>query len=563
MIVSLIAIGIGTLLAIGSFVILAVKLGHPYHRRYAVLAVLMSMACLCAALAWNRAQISPYIINAQQGWQYAWPYLVGMALCLITGTIILGLIPKKTSGLKTLSKKKQKAYIREDAAALVAAQTHLQSIIDACINIAQANTPTQHISAPDRTALKELWYEFIIHFVELDLIKDRYHECIYISRTKQKKLHEQSFLLAYGAFVTQYHALATLHNTIGNIEPIIALLDDETSLYTEVTTRLIEAQSLLILNAGRGYINTISSQVLPKVHERITTQLKAIDTLVKPTTVAKKQLTYLEHHSLSAWLPLQTNAAIGISKLRASRRPYFLTISQLQQIQKKLKPGDILFERRSWHATNIGIPGFWPHLALYIGDHRALDEYFRDLPELQGTPASAILKQEFPKAWEAHKTKDKQGAPMRVIESRQGGVQWYSFEESAQADALAIIRPALPKQAIWQAIKRAYTHYGKEYDYNFDFRTDGTLVCSELIYKSYEGFLPFEPTLQNGRLMLSPNDVAQGFALAYTQGTPCGELIAFFDQNEHDKRAEEKDWDAFVASTTRTKWDILTQLKSW
>jgi hypothetical protein len=63
--------------------------------------------------------------------------------------------------------------------------------------------------------------------------------------------------------------------------------------------------------------------------------------------------------------------------------------------------------------------------------------------------------------------------------------------------------------------------------------------------------------------MLSPNDVAQGFALAYTQGTPCGELIAFFDQNEHDKRAEEKDWDAFVASTTRTKWDILTQLKSW
>ena len=51
---------------------------------------------------------------------------------------------------------------------------------------------------------------------------------------------------------------------------------------------------------------------------------------------------------------------------------------------------------------------------------------------------------------------------------------------------MAALRPRLPAVEKAAAILRAFGHARRPYDFNFDFRTDATLVCSELIYKVYE-----------------------------------------------------------------------------
>jgi len=217
---------------------------------------------------------------------------------------------------------------------------------------------------------------------------------------------------------------------------------------------------------------------------------------------------------------------VGDARLRAPRQGRALiSPQQLHELRGKLRPGDILIERRNWYLSNAFLPGYWPHAALYVGtaeDLRALG--------LADDPRVARHLAEFSKP-------DKLGHAPAVIEAMSEGVVFTSLDYSAgHADGVAVLRPRVDDAARREIIARAFDHAGKPYDFDFDFFSSDKLVCTEVVYRATAGHvdLPLFDIL--GRRTLPALEIVR-HAL-----TPAGreqlQFIALLDGDERRGRAE-------------------------
>ena len=175
-------------------------------------------------------------------------------------------------------------------------------------------------------------------------------------------------------------------------------------------------------------------------------------------------------------------------------------------------PGD-----RHPYRDNAFLPGFWPHAALYIGREE-------DLARLEILDESAVRA----RLSEWRKT-DAHGWPKTVIEAVSEGVIFNSLEHSMQADYVAVLRPRLPQQQIAEAIVRAFSHQGKPYDFEFDFFSSDKLVCTEVVYRSYEGLLHFPLVKVMGRDTLPAIEIIRKFAAEHEGESSELGFVAFLD----------------------------------
>ncbi|MEJ6717809.1 MAG: YiiX/YebB-like N1pC/P60 family cysteine hydrolase [Akkermansiaceae bacterium] len=155
-----------------------------------------------------------------------------------------------------------------------------------------------------------------------------------------------------------------------------------------------------------------------------------------------------------------------------------------EEVQGLLKPGDVFVTRHDDALSNLFLPGFWPHAALYIGrpDER------RDL----GVP-------------------DKGDDFVTVLEAKKDGVKLRRLRETLAVDAFVILRPQVSRAELKEALTRALSHEGKLYDFIFDFRKSERLACSEVVYRSFHGIGPWqlELTKHSGHHALSAEDLMQ------------------------------------------------------
>ncbi|MGJ8563233.1 MAG: YiiX/YebB-like N1pC/P60 family cysteine hydrolase [Alphaproteobacteria bacterium] len=189
-----------------------------------------------------------------------------------------------------------------------------------------------------------------------------------------------------------------------------------------------------------------------------------------------------------------------------------VTEETVSQVLTMLQPGDVFITRHDDAMSNLFLPGFWPHAALYIGTPNARKALgVRDVSD--GFKHS--------------------GEDVHFLESKKDGVLLRPALETLQVDAFVVLRPKLSPDDIAAALNRALSHAGKLYDFIFDFSAADRLVCTEVIYRAYHGIggINFDLSTKAGRKCLSAEDfLNQGlgqdmFELVAAYGLEGNELV--------------------------------------
>ncbi len=194
---------------------------------------------------------------------------------------------------------------------------------------------------------------------------------------------------------------------------------------------------------------------------------------------------------------LQKIACLMVSDVSTRRGHHpSLPAEAAAEIRSLVRPGDVFVTRKNHVLTNYFLPGYWPHAALYIGDAAALEKL--------GIHEHA----EFRPRWRRLLECDLE-EPRRVLEALKDGVWIRSIKSPLGSDAIAVLRPRLADADIAAALARGMFHEGKPYDFDFDFTRSDRLVCTEVVYRSYEGIagIRFELSRRAGRLTLAAEDL--------------------------------------------------------
>ena len=167
-------------------------------------------------------------------------------------------------------------------------------------------------------------------------------------------------------------------------------------------------------------------------------------------------------------------------------------------LSEAVRPGDVFVVRKEFAFTNYFLPGYWPHAALYLGMPEQLSEL--------GVRQNKEVARRWPQIESVDATEKR-----CVIEAMKDGVRIRSWRSPLKSDSIVVLRPRISKIDLAAALARAVSHESKRYDFDFDFGRADRLVCTEVVYRAYEGLGDISFPLQKraGRPTLSGADLVQ------------------------------------------------------
>ena len=177
------------------------------------------------------------------------------------------------------------------------------------------------------------------------------------------------------------------------------------------------------------------------------------------------------------------------------------------EIIANLQPLDILLEKAPFRLTDYLIPGYWSHVALWSGTEQELSELgvWDELPAIYNE-AQEKYHYSGPDFQKAIRNGH------MIIEALRPGVQINTLQHFLNIDDLGVIRyNDLTLENKRSYLLNAFAQIGKSYDFNFDVESKNEIVCSELIYVSFDD-LDWNTTKTVGRYTISPDNVAQNLA---------------------------------------------------
>jgi hypothetical protein len=421
----------------------------------------------------------------------------------------------------------------------------------------------------------------------LDRIKVRGRGFYRHSLITDRQRHIETFLLGYAAWIVQYkHGLDFIDMTVPNrvMEKLLDAPYPDHELpagsFSALKWQVIHVKAVArllgsgaYLRAHRKTLQTTKCNDKPWCHwaeTKAMTYQESARTQLKDR--AAIQFTYngfdiARDFGFQAWFPLQKQVAEWMGDTKVRRKDsHLIRKQQLDVMAEHLQPGDILVARHNWYLSNVGLPGFWPHAELFVGGPEEMRSYFDDatvqahFEKVSGNLTfQDHLADSHPRAWRAYTSTGSNRSPNRVIEAISEGVVFRSIYQAAGADYVGAIRPTRTKLEKAIAIDRAFGFFGLSYDFNFDFVTEDSLVCTELVHKSWRSDktsrgLPFRPQKVMGRMTLPANELVRQFT---ELGAEDMTFVYFIDGREMKRNAVVSDEASFRNSWKRPKWDII------
>lgn len=445
---------------------------------------------------------------------------------------------------------------------------------------AAASAAPRLLPMEEREAVRRMWQRVLDYYLALDAV--RQHHADY-ANLDDKAERAASFRIAYAAFVAGYgHALeliAALRHTPGIdhlLNETVPELGMPASSYDRFKFRFLnvaaatEFAALEAFRMGLGKTGVVPDDSPAALDAaaiwRHGKGRGHVMTAANAVRVAHK----VAH---SAWFPVQAGVAEWMGDAKVYRpKQSLISPEQRAALPGKLLPGDVLLVRREWYLSNIGLPGFWPHAALYIGTADERRRYFddavvRDWVRAQGEASGEferLLQSRYSQAYRQSITPHAHDEMPRVLEAISEGVSFTTISHAADADSLAALRPRQTKLEVAIALLRAFGYAGRPYDFDFDFRSDAALVCTELVYKAYEpggGIVGLRLPLVDimGRVATPANEIARQFDAQFGSAGQQTDLVLFFDGMEKKKQAVASTLEEFRRSWQRPKWHVLEQ----
>jgi Permuted papain-like amidase enzyme, YaeF/YiiX, C92 family len=272
--------------------------------------------------------------------------------------------------------------------------------------------------------------------------------------------------------------------------------------------------------------------------------------------------------SLAPWFPVEAGVAEWMGKPSAYRPGECrISVRQARSLEKLLEPGDLLLSRHDWCLSDVGLPGYWCHAALYMGDARQRKAYFND-PAVKAWVRTMgvrggledLFSSKFHAKYLWSLKPGLHGRVRRVIEALSQGVLFTPWERFAAADSLAVLRPEVSKTAKALALYRAFRYAGRPYDFQFDFKSGESLCDPDLVVRAYgpsrgEPGLSFPMESRLGGAVCSPNSLAEQFDEPCGTPAPHWGFVLFLD-GDGGKEAVERGPQDFRESWKRPKWRL-------
>ena len=498
-------------------------------------------------------------------------------MCLLS--LNVSMLGAQTPRLNELDKKVLQEKIRSDLVKVKLYRDGLRSVIVFAASgdffPSQKLSKARMLTRENREAARETWKSFLDYLLALDALGQYYKDFDDVKGDARKNslLIERTAFLAQYRFALEWIDLAErdpgLETLFNEQVPEVGLLENS---YAHLKFRFLNvarAADFIALETAFEFFGDEKNTDLHAINKEDAAYLSNVGKGTGEKLTAMNALNMVKQAGVTAWFPIQAGVSEWMGDTKVSLQKHSLiSQEQIKAIALRLQPGDMLLERREWYLSNIGLPGYWAHAALYIGSAKERRQYFKD-PEVkawvqkQGQAEGdleLLLQSKYPEIY-ATSTR---ASSSRVLEAVSEGVIFTALEHSADADCLAVLRPRLTKKEKAVAILRAYQYAGRPYDFNFDFLTDTSLVCTEVLYKAYEPSRDFRgisfpvPEIL-GHRVTPANEIVRQFDADFGKAKQQWDFVLFLDGNERADKAIETSVDVFRESWKRPKWHILTE----